>query len=1526
MAPGRKKGGNKGKAKDQLAMGDLVLAKVKGYPWWPAQVSNPKNWDRSPDPRKHFVEFFGTGEIGFVAPADIQLFTNESKNKVLGRRQGKSFKNFSQAVEEICEAFEELQQESSGALGKTIDTSEAAIEDAEHQETHDKSYSEDNEERFEKENTEECSVDDLHPLKRCSQNRKGTATIAKPRGLHGTESPVLSDGNRNRESSDCVRMPKKGKNQIVELSSATSMAKKDDHASPTPDVNEEAVVEAVTNGSTSRGKQAYCNSEVHTDLVDHDQQRCTGNLSIDVENADDVHNLEEKDIEIDVVAHETKLKAESSLKVMKSNIPHNRTKNTSIKEKKQLGDGENLITVSNGAKESADNSRRSSTGTNSGKSLKSLEKSKTVASGKVASHGLQNKGKSNTLNTKVTKRLSSDLQGNNSHLRNIKHKTSNAENSRPAKRSKIAVEVDTVNKNPMKSDSSHLISRNEGDKAVKAKSCTISGKDEIHMTSTGETQNERSHIAVNEAVLPLSKRRHWALESTSVSATKSATHKTGRSPGIMKDSISISDNDRSPITHVQSRRRSFRFDDDDDEEVHRTPVHTASASILISTHSNDQVVESCRDNTIKATNAVIVNQEFKRDDTYLSDQNLSVKEDHNAHNPLEIKIENDSGPQILHSPKKQESQKSSIENEKPTVASPKISVDLGRTAKSTEHKSIKSQVRSSASLPIKKVEVSSLKSSLQDSEILNHTHNQVNTIKSRSFSTPEKTNVKAKSNSEIGGMMDNRSNINFSAEPNIEKDALSDKRSDDANDDKAVKLSLASKLSDSENSMKNLIAAAQAKRRLAQSMSQLHDSTVPIVTTPPMVSGRSPSPVAVVHPIPLDTSFNKDGKGLCPSTSFASPSAPCRQHTATNRIDHEEYGSKASPACRQFGGSLSGGTEAAIARDALEGMLETLSRTKESIGRATRLAINCAKYGIASEVVELLIRKLESEPSLHRRIDLFFLVDSITQCSHSHKGIAGASYIPTVQAALPRLLGAAAPPGVGAQENRRQCLKVLRLWLERKILPETHLRRYMDDIEVPNDDLSAGCFLRRPSRAERSVDDPIREMEGMFVDEYGSNATIQLPGLLTITSNMFEVEDEDDISTDLCKRTGKQSQVEVDSIPEEQDNCGLRTGGRYPCSLDVDGEQMEDMATSLKDENAILRNGSLEMGSQYQTFSTAMQSIFDNQNEFPPLPPGSPPLSLDSPLPPLPLDSPPPLPPLPSSPPPLPPPPPTSSPPLSPSPPPPPPPPPPLPPGLLPLQSLPNPPLPASPPPSLYISAAHDYSRDPSGNQLQISGNAFHGLGNAALKGDMVLQQHASFLTTGNCNTQPTPGFTSLRPFEYGHNNMYPAPQASNTIQQFQQGSGSFHQRPYCPLPAQAPPSHPLPTAQAPASHFPYVKPIAQQNVQQSYNPYTMSSHPDSRRQYGIDEQWLAHTSEISPDNPQNAWVGGRRGQQSSGVPFAKEGYLRQNIERPSSQSVSFQHPRTTSMPSGASVPGHRYPQMLPCRPDGPALNCWRPV
>lgn len=110
--------------------------------------------------------------------------------------------------------------------------------------------------------------------------------------------------------------------------------------------------------------------------------------------------------------------------------------------------------------------------------------------------------------------------------------------------------------------------------------------------------------------------------------------------------------------------------------------------------------------------------------------------------------------------------------------------------------------------------------------------------------------------------------------------------------------------------------------------------------------------------------------------------------------------------------------ESNSALSSFEALLGSLTRTKESIGRATRLAVDCAKIGACSkvqntdpsclntytrahryhmlklswvsiitevsadnssfnQVVDILARSLESEPSLHRRVDLFFLVDSI---------------------------------------------------------------------------------------------------------------------------------------------------------------------------------------------------------------------------------------------------------------------------------------------------------------------------------------------------------------------------------------------------------------------------------------------------------------------------------------------------------------------------------------------------------------------
>lgn len=175
----------------------------------------------------------------------------------------------------------------------------------------------------------------------------------------------------------------------------------------------------------------------------------------------------------------------------------------------------------------------------------------------------------------------------------------------------------------------------------------------------------------------------------------------------------------------------------------------------------------------------------------------------------------------------------------------------------------------------------------------------------------------------------------------------------EAREDRISLLTLTgSKTPESDMSMKHLIAVAQAKRKQAQS--QNFSFGIPNSVFMPSTDGQgmSPSPTAVqrflagtsnVIPADIQGSFN--------GTSFGTPPNHGHQSVSQNQFDIEEPEERrVSSGHGAAGGSLSGGTEAAVARDAFEGMIETLSRTKESIGRATRLAIDCAKYGIASEV------------------------------------------------------------------------------------------------------------------------------------------------------------------------------------------------------------------------------------------------------------------------------------------------------------------------------------------------------------------------------------------------------------------------------------------------------------------------------------------------------------------------------------------------------------------------------------------------
>ncbi|KAK1438045.1 hypothetical protein QVD17_03846 [Tagetes erecta] len=657
---------------------------------------------------------------------------------------------------------------------------------------------------------------------------------------------------------------------------------------------------------------------------------------------------------------------------------------------------------------------------------------------------------------------------------------------------------------------------------------------------------------------------------------------------------------------------------------------------------------------------------------------------------------------------------------------------------------------------------------------------------------------------------------------------------------------------DSSKSMRQLIAVAQAKRKQAQSNILVHDNFNFSHTE---TIGKSPVSISAVQSITTGPGIMTRTDDQIDSAEFAERSTGSGQHPA--------------------GGSLSGGTEAAVARDAFEGMIETLSRTKESIGRATRHAIDCAKHGIANEVVELLIRKLENESNFHRRVDLFFLVDSITQCSHSQKGIAGASYIPAVQAALPRLLGAAAPPGANARENRRQCLKVLKLWLERKILPDTLLRSCIEDMGSSNVVTSAVFSSKRPSRSERAVDDPIREMEGMLVDEYGSNATFQLPGLLS--SNIFEEEDEDNILNFSRKEGICKSTLELNTATGELETCSVTSNEKRHCILeDVDGElEMEDVSGHPKDEKLLMGGGggSYKAVQEDEGSNRTIDTASNNSNEGSPLREGSPPL---------PPESPPPTPPLPSSPPP------PLSPPMVPPPPS----------ALLPLP--PPPPPPALPTSQTYLHAGLPQVSLSQQSMLPMPSNFVQEPLNSrlgaqvgsAVRAEMISQQPPSFLPAVPTSLREASGFSSLRTVEYGHE-VYTNPQGSQLNQQYHTGNA--------PLPPRTFQTSML--NQAVAGQFQYPNPVM---MQRPYPPlYGLTKPPDGSRRYGGDEQWRPPLNEFGIDSQRGAWMSNGWTSLSAASSFAQEGYFRPPMERPPTNNVTFQPAGQNIVSAGAPVPGH---------------------
>ncbi|KAH6792604.1 hypothetical protein C2S52_003081 [Perilla frutescens var. hirtella] len=1387
MAPGRKRGTKGAKTKSELSLGDLVLAKVKGFPAWPAKISRPEDWKHAPDPKKYFVQFFGTEEIAFVAPADIQAFTSESKNKLSARCQGKTVKYFAQAVKEICEEFDELQSRNLSGIRNYINAENLASE------TH--------------------SVDPVID----------------------EASEVGVKNGRDSEGLNC-KLETKGLRDLD------------------PGLERCSEILCEMDG---RNVKPCLTDDMNRSLSPHLSSREKNKLSTKSSNPLKETNGDRRGL---TNGHQPKLAMESRRK-------HDGAKRRSsdvVISREYNEDGVQIKHASGGNMKvlSADNSK-SDLGTGSERKGKKLLK------GKKNSAGVDD-------DQEVAEVIS---EHNNEVISRKKMKFQHDQEKQTSWTNEASL--------PPKMD--HI----EGKRL-------ISGGEAEHQSFRAESSTSEYNHSPDEDDLPPPKRQRRALgvmpSSTSISENRSENSTSHKNGLVHPNKV------QSPILQLPAKRRAVRLcDDDEEDELPKTPIHVGSThNVSVTPRVSDSKKKIVKRRETHGNDHMAVRNTGRLEDEF-KDQVQSSQVSNKASSPTTQQSMEKSTPEISAkhvspSPPQLDTEKIPVMEARPVAVSPETR-PLAEPRK-------KQLSKAPGSIYQKKAPSGTSSSLATASNRLNSSLNQSATERSKPTSSGEKKKTTPRPDSQIKDSVLSVGNTDESIT------SLGDR----LDGGKATKTNLAVDLaiSDSTVSMKNLIAAAQARKRQAHLQGSYGNPLHLFIHDADML-GRSPSPNSAALAAEARNILQFDAQGHSTSPSF-----DVRQLSSINGHENEDLEERrVNSGHRATGSSLSGGTEAAVARDAFEGMIETLSRTKESIGRATRLAIDCAKYGIANEVVELLIRKLENESKFHRKVDIFFLVDSITQCSHSQKGIAGASYIPTVQAALPRLIGAAAPPGAGAQENRRQCRKVLRLWLERKILPESVLRRYIDDIGAVNDGVSAGFSHRRPSRAERAIDDPIREMEGMFVDEYGSNTTFQLPGFLS--SHLFEDddEDEDNFPSKLCKDIVDMSPSEHTLASKDPENCTVTPSDRRHCILeDVDGElEMEDVSGHDKDERILIANGTsvvalLELNSEVKfQLASNMSELLPSPEGSPPLPPGSPPVTPPLPTSPPPSSPPPPPPPLPSSsppPPPPPPPPPSSQQPI---------PPPPVGPPPF-LQSLPPqptmsqhmPPVPSTSQPLAYHlpHLHHEIGGTPGGNPPVHMVSSTQGSHTDAPRGEIYSQQSSFFSPAACNNVREHAGYNSSRPVEYGQNDACINHQASQQRQQLLPGTASFAQRPLHP---EAPP-------QQMPNHFSYPNSV----MQHQYPPYSLSVFSDGPRRYSTDEQWRMPVNDFNADLPCGGWNTGGQSLQ----PYSHEGYFGPPSERAPSSAINFRPSAANSLPPAAPISVHGVP-MMPCRPDMTAVN-WRPV
>lgn len=1172
MAPSRRKGTSKAAAAAAAAcrqwkVGDLVLAKVKGFPAWPATVSEPEKWGYSRDRKKVLVYFFGTQQIAFCNPVDVEAFTEDKKQSLFVKRRGKGA-DFIRAVHEIIDCFEKLKTEQlvngSSTDEVTVRSDNVVVEltrthlEGEALNTLESSskvnHGDESEPDFENEAGAVAAKDDVsHDGEMLSVDPTGVEVMDGPATkTYSTRRKIV--GGRSRNGAVERRVPSArrlrsslradpevlqnrlfpsgllsmnagyGANTVRDRSARRN--KMDGKLSDGLDRNNMEQSDFVSNGSTEES-----DSEIAT--VDSCSVSLNEGSSVESGCKPVYKCAVQGDSEVEL-SH--RLEFQSSAVILKKKRKPNR-------KRLHIDLSESSAGLDKDAAPEVLTAR--TTDVLPGDPVKSDEKN--------------------------SKELKED---GDEHLPLVKRARVRMGRSAP-EGEVLDNEVLNDAKSPGASDKS-LEQVPEGDGSCLQNSTCIksdaydsspSKKCSSKRPSFWEIRKQFGGSLDGESALPPSKRLHRALEAMSAYAADDDKQDVD---GLCKMKTSINGYCSSSKEVCSELSGGIKVENNSDVDRMRNPANAvqedativASAKALVAREGLEHLSEvpalttplACEDSSAK------VSSEDKCD---VSDAVIQT--------PQKVESSNDcpSSTFVAHSANA-ESDDGELQGTfkcKRPLPEPVMTSDENcenEAAESAKH----------FEDPISEVSGKSADCGSNDEVIM---------------SSPEKSGIMR-----LG-----------SAEAECGKN------------NNLCQVSLDVSIQDNDESLK-MKEAGSASKNISVTSSSSPEKVVDVSLKELHVSGLSSVSDDQFGDKAVSTTLSSSSHD-----SFVRTSTPntltCNMSTVDSSM-HVSIGNS-SPLPHQLhnkqrtSGKLSSRGEANVALGSFEATLGILTRTKESIGRATRVALDCAKFGVASKVVEIIAQKLEIESSLRRRVDLFFLVDSIAQFSKGLKGHIGGIYPTAIQGVLPRLISAAAPPGSSSQENRRQCLKVLRVWQERKIIPESAIRPYIRELESFCGSSLGRGFSRRPMRTERPFDDPIREMEGMLVDEYGSNSSFQLPGF-----RMPAMLKDEEVSDDSDGESFEAVTPEHPAGKPNGEEAILAIEKHKHILEDVDGElEMEDVSPVCEGEIASI--------SHIVGTDSAQISRPDDGNSFgasfhPPLPkdgpPSSPPLPSSPPPPPLP--------------------------------------------------------------------------------------------------------------------------------------------------------------------------------------------------------------------------------------------------------------------------------------------------------------------